>query len=384
MMAITNEQLIARAQALQPVLAERAAATEAARAPLDETIADLIEAGIIQMLVPGEWGGPESDLPTMFRVVEEIGSACVSTAWIAAFYINHNIYPLRMDGRLQEEMLGQRGYCLLPAATSPTMRVERVPGGWKIDGRASWGSGIMQADWVLVSGMTGDGPYTFALPHDEVRMDDVWHYAGMAGTGSNDIVLEGAFVPDYRSIASTEFRGGRTAGSERYANPLYSIPMLPLAYCTVVGVLAGGLRGAMREYATLVERRVRNFSGTVVKDQQHAHVMLGEFHIATGVAHDMAAHIIGLTNDILHSRPFTRDDRLLLKGKLAFLSKHCRDTVNAMMSNAGASSYHLDQPLQRFWRDLNTVCSHAFWDWDATRELTGRDILGLELSHPLL
>ena len=55
-----------------------------------------------------------------------------------------------------------------------------------------------------------------------------------------------------------------------------------------------------------------------------------------------------------------------------------------MMAAAGASSFHDSQPLQRIWRDLNMVCSHAFWDWDATRELTGRQHLGLPLNHPLV
>lgn len=62
----------------------------------------------------------------------------------------------------------------------------------------------------------------------------------------------------------------------------------------------------------------------------------------------------------------------------------CRETANRMMAAAGASSFHLDQPLQRIWRDINTVCSHAFWDWDVTCEITGREHLGLPLNHPLV
>lgn len=46
--------------------------------------------------------------------------------------------------------------------------------------------------------------------------------------------------------------------------------------------------------------------------------------------------------------------------------------------------FHLDQPLQHYWRDLNTACLHAFRDWDTTRELVGRQHLGLPLKHPLL
>jgi 3-hydroxy-9,10-secoandrosta-1,3,5(10)-triene-9,17-dione monooxygenase len=54
------------------------------------------------------------------------------------------------------------------------------------------------------------------------------------------------------------------------------------------------------------------------------------------------------------------------------------------MSHAGTRSFSTDVPLQRFFRDMNTLTSHAFIDWDVCRELFGRHRLGLEPNHPLL
>lgn len=383
-MPATNDQLLNRARALAPTIAARAAEAEELRKPHDATIAALVDAEIIQMLVPAKWGAPESDLPTMFAVVEEISAACVSTGWITSFYINHNVYAAKFSEQLQEEIFATRGFTLMPGANAPTMKATRTEGGWRVSGRASWGSGIMHADWVYVSGLTEEGPRAFALPFTDVQVEDVWNMTGMAGTGSNDIVIDDAFVPDYRVTIGSEFRAGPTAGSALYANPLYSMPQLPLAYCTVVGVLSGGLSGMMHAYQYVVDKRVRNFSGTVVKDQQQAHVTLGDLHIRTRIAHDLGRGLIDRATAILHNRPFTLDDRLALKAHLAFLSSHVRDTANAIMAAAGASSFHRNEPLQRFWRDLNTVCSHAFWDWDSTRELIGRQQLGLEPNHPLV
>ena len=81
---------------------------------------------------------------------------------------------------------------------------------------------------------------------------------------------------------------------------------------------------------------------------------------------------------------FTVEDRVAAKGQAAFVSKLCRDTVNAMMAASGASSFHVDQPMQRIWRDLNTVASHAFWDWDVSREQVGRQHFGLPPTNPLV
>lgn len=383
-MPASNEELIDRARALAPAIKARAAQTESLRQIHDDTLRELLDAGLIQMLVPRRWGGAEADLRAVFGVVDAISSACVSSGWIAAFYICHNIYVAKLSPRAQEEMFGPRGYVLMPGANAPTMTARRVPGGWEVAGRASWASGIMHADWMLVTGISPEGLRVFVLPVGDLQVDDVWHFTGMAGTGSNDIIVDNVFVPDHRTLPGAEFLGGPTPGNALYQNPLYTIPLLTLAYCTIIPVITGGIRGALAEYEQMVDRRVRNFSGAVVKDQQHAHIMLGEMQIAAQVAQDQAGLAFDRTQAILHSRPFQPEDRLDLKARAAWISKHCRDLINNMMANAGTTSFHLDQPLQRYWRDLNTACSHAFWDWDSTRELVGRQHLGLPLKHPLL
>lgn len=383
-MPASNEELIDRARALVPAIKARAAQTESLRRIHDDTLRDLLDAELIQMLVPRRWGGSEADLRTLFAVVDAISSACVSSGWIAAFYICHNVYVAKLSPQAQEELFGPRGYVLMPGANAPTMTGRRVPGGWEVAGRASWASGIMHADWALVTGTSPEGLRVFVLPVADLRVEDVWHYTGMAGTGSNDIVVDNAFVPEHRTLAGREFLGGASPGNALYPNPLYTIPLLTLAYCTIIPVITGGIRGALAEYEQMVDRRVRNFSGAVVKDQQHTHIMLGEMQIATQVALDQAQLAFDRTHAILHSRPFQVEDRLDLKARAAWLSRHCRDLINNMMANAGTSSFHLDRPLQRYWRDLNTACSHAFWDWDSTRELVGRQHLGLPLKHPLV
>lgn len=383
-MSITDSDLIQRAREIAPRIRARAAEAALRRKPHDDSIRELIESGIVQMFVPKRWGGSEASLSTMLEVVEIISEACPSTGWIAAFYIVHNIYVPKFPERAQEELLGKKGYVLLPAASSPGMKARKVEGGWNVSGRALWASGVMHADWVMMGGMAEDGQQrSFLLPVESVQVEDNWHFAGMSGTGSNDYVVSDVFVPDHRSAHMGEFYAGPTEGSRLHANPLYSAPFFVLVYCTFLPVIVGSLKGALKAYEEAVERRVRNFSGAVVKEQQHAQIMLGEFQVATRVAHELARSVFGHASQILNGRPFSVEERLKLKGLTSFVSQHCRATVNDMVGASGASSFHNDQPLQRIWRDLNTVCVHAFVDWDATRELHGKHHLGLPLTYPL-
>ncbi|MCJ2187601.1 acyl-CoA dehydrogenase family protein [Novosphingobium beihaiensis] len=383
-MPATDRELIERARALAPAIQARSAEAARMRRPHDDSIRELVEAEIIPMFVPKRWGGSEANLQTMFEVVRAISAACPSTGWIAAFYIMHNIYVTKFPGQAQEELFGKRGYVLLPAASAPDMSARKTEGGWRVSGRALWGSGIVHADWVMMSGNAEDGQRAFLMPVEDVEILDTWHFTGMSGTGSNDYAAHDVFVPDHRTVPMSEFFEGVSEGTKLHDNPFYSIPFFIAAYCTILPVLTGSLEGALTAYEAIVERRVRNHTGTVVKDQQHVHITLGEFQIASRVAQDLARGVYDRSAAIMHKRRFTLEDRLDTKGIVAFVSNHCRDTANRMMTVCGSSSFHNDQPLQRIWRDLNTVCSHAFWDWDVTRELWGRRHLDLPLNNPLV
>jgi 3-hydroxy-9,10-secoandrosta-1,3,5(10)-triene-9,17-dione monooxygenase len=45
------------------------------------------------------------------------------------------------------------------------------------------------------------------LPKSDYQIEDVWFVSGLRGTGSKDIILENAFVPNYRSVLVQDLRG---------------------------------------------------------------------------------------------------------------------------------------------------------------------------------
>ena len=78
----TEEQLVSAAAALVPYLRETAVETEKARQVPVETIRRLRDAGLFEVLVPRQFGGHETDLTTVARVIAELGRGCGSTAWV--------------------------------------------------------------------------------------------------------------------------------------------------------------------------------------------------------------------------------------------------------------------------------------------------------------
>jgi 3-hydroxy-9,10-secoandrosta-1,3,5(10)-triene-9,17-dione monooxygenase len=379
-----HEELVGRARELAPKIAERARATEARRAPDPEIIRDLIDAELMQLLVPRRWGGHEASLRTHLEVVEVISAACLSTGWIAAFYIGHNCLATRFPEAAQKEFFADRPFALIPITNAPTLSAKRVDGGWIVSGQSAWASGIMDADWVCLGGKDDtNAAYVFAFPAADVEIDDVWHYAGMSGTGSNTAVVRDAFVPTHRALSAPDFASGRFA-AELYENPLFSAPLMSVILSEVMPVYSGGLRGAANAFETIVRSRTAAYAKAKMSDNPRSHVLLGDALLNASIAERLVRDLYAQIEDGIEHHNIGIAQRIAFKAQSAFIAEHCRRAVNEMAHYAGSSNFHLDSPIQRFFRDLNTLATHVFCDWDTSRELLGRDRLGLAPNHPIV
>ena len=88
---ITLASVVERARALVPALRTRAAAAEKARRIPDNTIADMMDAGIFRIHQPKRVGGYEFDYgPAQFAVAKALGRGYGSSAWVGVLIACHN------------------------------------------------------------------------------------------------------------------------------------------------------------------------------------------------------------------------------------------------------------------------------------------------------
>ena len=380
-MTTTKNELLERVNALLPGIAARAQISEQARKPHDDTIRELIDAEVMQTLVPKRFGGHELGLDAISEISRAVSSVCMSTGWVTAFYMGHNWMLTKFSEKVQGEVFADRPFGLIPIQPSQGVTAKEVPGGYEISGRSNFSSGIMNADWVIVTQAGGPGARAFVVPIEDVVVDDVWHMSGMAATGSNDVIVEDLFVQEHRTLPSELLFGGSDSIHE---NPIYSIPLLPFIYCEIGGVYCGGLQGATAGFEELMQSKVTTWGGDVLNPKQAVHVNLGDAQARNRTVDILRASIVSDTQAIANKGGFSLDQRIDLKSRAGYLTNLCRESVNSLMSHAGTRSFSTDVPLQRFFRDMNTLTSHAFIDWDVCRELFGRHRLGLEPNHPLL
>ena len=378
---MSRHELLERVNGLLPGIAARARQAEVDRRPHDETIRELVDADIMRMLVPKRFGGHEMDLGTLTAVGRALSQSCMSTAWVTVFYLGHNWMLTKFPEQGQKEFFAGKCYTMAPIQPSPMLRIKQVPGGYEVNGRSSYSSGIMHADWVILAKSGGPDARAFVVRKEDIEIDDVWHMSGMSGTGSNDVIAHDLFVPEHRTLdAATLYN---TAASI-HDNPLYRIPLLPFIYCEVMGVYVGGLDGATRAYEDIVRKKTRAHIGDKVAERQSVHVNLGQAHARLQACDALLDRLVAETQSVAQAGGFDIEKRLELKLRAGYINDLCRQSVNEMASLGGTSAFHRDSPLQRFFRDLNMLATHAFTDRQGAYELWGRQRLGFEPNSPLI
>ena len=110
------EELLARAEALIPVLRERAPRAEQLRRLPDETIADLHSSGLFRILQPARVGGSELPYRALYELTAVIGQGCGSTSWVLANLAAHHWLLGMWHPEAQHEIWGESPDSLISSA----------------------------------------------------------------------------------------------------------------------------------------------------------------------------------------------------------------------------------------------------------------------------
>jgi 3-hydroxy-9,10-secoandrosta-1,3,5(10)-triene-9,17-dione monooxygenase len=201
------EQLIAAARAMGPALRERSAHCKAQSRVPDETIQDFHDAGFFKILQPEQWGGYAMDPQVFYAVGIEVAKSCMSSAWVLGVVAVHNWQLAVFDDQAAQDVWAEDPTVLISSSYAPVGKVQVVDGGFKLSGRWSFSSGSAHCKWAFLGAVvpTPEAPFdmgnyrTFLVPIEDYEIVDNWDVVGLQGTGSHDIVVDGAFVPEHRT-----------------------------------------------------------------------------------------------------------------------------------------------------------------------------------------
>ncbi|MDF3935955.1 acyl-CoA dehydrogenase family protein [Pseudomonas citronellolis] len=319
-----------------------------------DMIERFIEVGIYRAATPRCFGGDALPPAEFLRLIERISEADGSAGWVASFG-SASTYLTALPRETLAELYADGPDLVFAGGLFPIQQAEQVEGGWRVSGTWKFASGCKGADVLGVGiGLGGPGgkPRTALLRARDVDIVDNWEVVGLKGTGSHDLHLDKAFVPD----AWTFIRGGQSSIDE----PLYRYPTIAYAAQVLAVVNLGLARAALDEIA-----RMASGSGVTgapkLADRAYVRIELGkaeaQLHAARGFFYDATEQV---WESILAGNPVTPEQVSLLRLSAVHVSRAGAEVVQRAYSLAGTTAIYLRHPLQRYLRDAMVVTQHAF------------------------
>lgn len=382
---MTPEDCIAAAHELAPLLREKARDGEIARRPLDEVVDAAATSGLFSMMVPKQYGGYELDVDTFFDVVLILSEADPPMGWLIGFYIEHAFWLAGFSDDVQDEVYGDADHVLAPVALNIAGGTATpADGGYRVSGRWSWGTGIVHSTWVIAGCMASDAdggvtPMMFLLPRHEVEAIDNWHIAGMCSTGSMDFAIDDVFVPSERSLPFLGLLDGSIGIADRYPAPLYSMPLIPILSFAAGVPCLGAARAARAAYSDQVKAKIEA-TGAVKGEGNFGLIAEASLSIdaAELLMRDVLAEMLARRSDA------SAEERSAWASKVSHAVFMCRQATNSIASLIGASGAMLDNPIQRFARDINTASNHVIFERESRYGDHARQLLGQPITNRLV
>jgi 3-hydroxy-9,10-secoandrosta-1,3,5(10)-triene-9,17-dione monooxygenase len=391
---MTNK-VLDRVRDLLPGIAERAEEADRQRRVPAETLRELTEAGVFRMLQPSRFGGAETSPVQFFQVVRAIGTVCASTAWVASVLGVHPWQVALLALRAQQDVWDTDPDTLISSSYAPTGKLTPVDGGFEISGRWGFSSGCEHANWTLLGAVLpndrgGTEFLTVLVPRTDYRIEDVWTVTGLSGTASNDIVIDKAFVPAYRTFNAADQAMLRGPGQEVNPAPLYRISFATLVSNAITAPIIGAAEGAYRAHVERQRGRVRRSFGSSgggkrVADDPFVHVRIAR------AASEIDAAILQLERNVTEQLRYAEaGEEIPFELRLRTRRDQVRGVeraiyaVDLIFQNSGGHAILKPSPIERHWRDAHAGSVHVINDAERALVMYGQGELGVEVTERMV
>lgn len=383
-----EDDLLRAAHAMIPTLLARSEEAEAGRRLPEETDEDFRRSGFYKVLQPARFGGLELSYGAHTRLAEQVGRGCVSSAWALSVTACHSWMLGMFHEQAQKDVWGENPDARI-ASTFLAVEQNAVEedDGIRLSGRWRFSSNVdrCQACIVIVFQKQENGPprqFFCLLKNEQYKIEQTWDVIGLAGSGSNDVVVEGVFVPSYRMLDVMSTRDATTPGAGGNDGNLFHMPLFaPFAHSLVGGAL-GGAQGMLDCLLSDMTGKT-SAAGAKIAEQQSAQLRIAEATAEINAARVILAHDRAAIVEAAARRELPDDtQRVLYRLNTGYAAKLCVQAVDRLLPLSGGRGLERSNPIQRFWRDVHAVAQHIALVWDVQALNYARVRLGFKAMDP--
>lgn len=380
------DELIGRVRELLPTFARNAAKADHDRRLPDENMRSLREAGLVAALLPKRLGGFGISWSGFCRINAEIARVCPSTAWVYAIMGAAAFLSSQAPRRVRAETFA-KGPPMMCGAIAPGGTIEKVDGGYRLNGKWPWATGCYWADWVggaaLLKGADGtlSPGWMWAAPRSAVTLEDTWFTTGMRGTASATIVAENVFVPE-KLITPPGFVPGSEPDPGAPAEPSSGYEFIPMVVTSKAVIAIAACRMMLEHVLDSAHKRKITYSiYNSIAESQVAQAELGKVAARLDASEVLLERTLAeLDRASVAGAPVAPATRARMRGGAAMVNELVREAADSLLTVYGTSAFSLPQPIERLWRDINVVTRHAFVNSNICFEAHGRALLGIKES----
>jgi alkylation response protein AidB-like acyl-CoA dehydrogenase len=364
-----NTDLVATARALGADFSRRAAEADDNDRFVTENYKALKQAGLVEAGVPAEFGGGGAEVRELAAMLRELAHHCGSTALAFSMH-THQVAIPAWRWRHQKvaavepllKRIASERIILLSSGGSDWIggsgQAVKVDGGYRITARKIFTSGAEAGDVLMTTAIVqpeGQMVIHFPVPMKapEVKVLDTWHTLGMRGTGSNDVLIDGLFVPE-ASVPVT-----RKAGEWHPLFQTIATIAFPLIYSAYLGVAESA-----RDIAI----------GLAKKKRQTQHVLTLAGRMDTALRAAQLAH--GWMLEVAERNAPSADTINEVMIGRTLVAENAIKAVELAMELAGGAGFYRDNGLERRFRDIQGARYHPL-QAGPQAEYAGATALGL-------
>lgn len=377
-----SHDVVAAAIALLPHIHARRDELQTARCLPLPLVQALTQAGLFQLYLPRSMGGPEVPPLTAFRVVEELSKAEGSVGWCSMIASGVSIFSGWLRPEIGQELFGQPPDLRIAGSIRPEGKAYVVDGGYRVQGRWDFASGINHATWLFCtcSVIDGDVPRLtpvgtpelrhLFVPADAATIIDTWSVVGMCATGSHDFVVDDVFVPTSHTFTLSD--------PPQENGPLYHPRLVLVAVWTATAGNALGIaRGAMDAFIELATHRGSTTSTTLLCNRPFVQSRVAEAEAMLSAAR---AYVMDAVGNAWEAVCAGKSDpgREIVQARLAITHgmQEAVRAVDVLFHAAGTNAVYRKCPLERYFRDVHTAVQHIA-GLPMHYESAGKALLGL-------
>lgn len=388
---VESHPLVREARAMHPMLRAVAEQLDREQRFPPELVARLRDAGFYRMVTPRSLGGLQVDPIIYTNVVETLAEGCGSVGWNIA---NNNIIKLATLGLPDEgvQELHEQGPDFVVAGTAIAGggQARPVPGGYRVTGHWTFGTGCMEASWMLGSFQIldddaprrgpdgGIGHWRGLFRRSEVEViAGSWDVAGLRGTGSFDWTVTDVFVPEHRVV----YHAGAPLDNQwsRWPGLAYALPSLawvgPHHSSVVTGIARAGI-AALIELARVKVPRGRS-TATLAQSEQAQEAIARADTLLGAARLWRSAKIADLWETLAAGQETTLEQRARCRLAAVHAGDAARQAMDMVYHFSGTTGFKRGTRMAECWRDLHTVGQTAMVapEW---YPMGGRAFLGMD------